>query len=1672
MTIHRQLTAHMSANERCLLAGNRSCGGPHLVLYIERAPRKPATWEGIRDATKTGDKCSQMSLRGSVEGSEDCLYLNVYTPALPAQDQGVKNKLLPVYFFVHGGKFQSGSASPEQFGPDRFIEEEIVVVTIQYRVNSYGFVSLDSEELPGNCAVKDAIAALQWVNENIKNFGGDPNAVTVGGQSAGSALAGWLTILPETKGIMHQAILESGSAYHNWAYGEDHVEMTLDLASRVAKRKVTDKSEAEKVLMEAETESLTKATFELIAEKMKTQPELPYKPTPERRPAIPGGEPSLITHDAESYFLNPPSPHVPQILGITNEEWRFYYYGANPKSDPKIDEELLENLHLHVPKDLIPNADTRKILGLPADINVDYNTVIAKVQAAIRKEVSQSCSLGCVLKKYFDGIWMHTDTHRLGAYLASRNETVYLYRFGVRTSLNRPFAINPVPDDELNAAQHGDDMNYLWLRAQNKGALDELESLTTRRMVSMWSSFIKNGKPIVRTDDLLPVKWTPNKETNLEVTFLDIGKDLKLRKEPMATMLPFWYGLYEEYRTPPNPQVTVAQGMLRGMRKMAATGSNRSYFAFLGIPYAQPPTGKLRYKAPKKPATWEGIRDATKESSKCSQMSRSGDAIEGSEDCLYLNVYTPALPAQNQDTAKKLLPVYFFVHGGKFQYGGASPEEYGPDRFVEQDVVVVTIQYRVNSYGFVSLDSEELPGNCAIKDAIAALQWVNENIKNFGGDPNAVTVGGQSAGSALAGWLTILPETKGIMHQAILESGTAYHNWAYGEDHVEMTLDLASRVAKRKVTDKSEAEKVLMEAETDSLTKATFELVAEKMKTQPELPYRPTPERRPAKPGGEPLLITHDAESYFLNPPSPHVPQILGITNEEWRFYYYGANPKSDPKIDEELLENLHLHVPKDLIPNADTRKILGLPADINVDYNTVIAKVQAAIRKEVSQSCSLGCVLKKYFDGIWMNTDTHRLGAYLAARGETVYLYRFGVRTSLNRPFAITPVPDDEQNAAQHGDDLGYLWFGEGDENLVLNELESVTVKRMIAIKPIAARDNNLLPVDWTPNKETGQEVTFLDIEKDLTLRKESMATMLPFWYALYEEYRTPPTPQVTVAQGMLRGIKKTAATGSNRSYFAFLGIPYAQPPTGKLRFKAPKKPATWEGVRDATKASDKCSQVSPRGVVEGSEDCLYLNVYTPALPAQAPDTTNKLLPVYFFVHGGKFQGGSASPDEFGPDRFVEQDIVVVTIQYRVNSYGFVSLDSEEMPGNCAVKDAIAALQWVNENIKNFGGDPNAVTVGGQSAGSALVGWLTILPETKGIMHQAILESGSAYHNWAYGEDHVEMTLDLASRVAKRKVTDKSEAEKVLMEAETENLSKATFELIDEKMKTQPELPYRPTPERRPVIQGGEPLLITRDAESYFLNPPSPHVPQILGVTNEEWRFYYYGANPKSDPKIDEELLENLHLHVPKDLIPNADTRKILGLPADINVDYNTVIAKVQAAIRKEVSQSCSLGCVLKKYFDGIWMHTDTHRLGAYLAARGETVYLYRFGVRTSLNRPFAITPVPDDEKNAAQHSDDLMYLWFRPQNKDVVLDELESLTTRRMVAMWTSFIKNGKPIVSRNDLLPVDWTPNKGTDLKVTFLDIEKDLTLREESMAPMLPFWYGLYKEYRTPMTSKRN
>jgi para-nitrobenzyl esterase len=208
------------------------------------------------------------------------------------------------------------------------------------------------------------------------------------------------------------------------------------------------------------------------------------------------------------------------------------------------------------------------------------------------------------------------------------------------------------------------------------------------------------------------------------------------------------------------------------------------------------------------------------------------------------------------------------------------------------------------------------------------------------------------------------------------------------------------------------------------------------------------------------------------------------------------------------------------------------------------------------------------------------------------------------------------------------------------------------------------------------------------------------------------------------------------------FKGLPFAAPPVGELRWRAPQPAALWKGVRTANEFGAGCIQrvsgpfgpwsaefISRAGMQGGSsEDCLYLNVWT---GARSPKEKR---PVLVWIHGGGFNSGSGDVPVYDGEGLAAQRLVVVTINYRFGLFGFLAhpeLSAESgkhASGNYGILDAIAALEWVRRNIQAFGGDPGNVTIAGQSAGAFLVHYLVASPLAKGLFHRAVAESGGAF--------------------------------------------------------------------------------------------------------------------------------------------------------------------------------------------------------------------------------------------------------------------------------------------------------------------------------------------------------
>jgi para-nitrobenzyl esterase len=449
-----------------------------------------------------------------------------------------------------------------------------------------------------------------------------------------------------------------------------------------------------------------------------------------------------------------------------------------------------------------------------------------------------------------------------------------------------------------------------------------------------------------------------------------------------------------------------------------------------------------------------------------------------------------------------------------------------------------------------------------------------------------------------------------------------------------------------------------------------------------------------------------------------------------------------------------------------------------------------------------------------------------------------------------------------------------------------------------------------------------------------------------------------VRTAQGNVHG--KLVNDGNAR---AFLGIPFAAPPVGDLRWRAPRPPAPWKGVRDATKFAARCAQwpiwadyiFQDQGP---SEDCLYLDVYTPAAANPAHPLPPHLLPVMVWIHGGGYAAGGSSEPRYSNSPLVDRGVVLVNINYRMGVFGFLA--SEDLrregggaAGNYGLMDMVAALRWVQTNIARFGGDPNNVTIFGESAGSFAVCTLMASPLAQGLFQKGIGESGAPFGG-VLGVDPVEV------RAPRDQAWVNSLGVKSLAELRT-----MPTDVLIEAAKKKGVVGFSP------VIDG---RLLTEPVAKTYAAGKQAHVPLLAGwnrdertgtlskdMTVEKWKAFateHYGAHA-------DEFLAVFPGKTDAEAVASADA-------------YTT-------------DQFIAFGT---------WQWIE-----AQAKTGGAPVYRYHFEL-----------PAPPSEMHPegkyAWHSDDLEYVFgtldvrrgsvWRPEDRKL---------TEEMMDYWTNFAKTGNP-------------------------------------------------------------
>jgi para-nitrobenzyl esterase len=305
------------------------------------------------------------------------------------------------------------------------------------------------------------------------------------------------------------------------------------------------------------------------------------------------------------------------------------------------------------------------------------------------------------------------------------------------------------------------------------------------------------------------------------------------------------------------------------------------------------------------------------------------------------------------------------------------------------------------------------------------------------------------------------------------------------------------------------------------------------------------------------------------------------------------------------------------------------------------------------------------------------------------------------------------------------------------------------------------------------------------------------------------PGAPVVKVAEGEVQG---AAADG----VAVFKGLPFAAPPVGDLRWRAPQPPTKWPGVRQGNAFSSSCAQ---------AEDCLYLNVYEPAAAKNGAK-----LPVMVWIHGGAFIFGSGSA--YDGSQFARQGVIVVTVNYRLGRAGWFAhpaLTSENpqgLLGNYGLMDQIAALEWVKVNIKQFGGDPNNVTIFGESAGAISINYLMLAPQAKGLFAKALSESG-------FGR--------LAARpISAVEQSGAAFAQKLGVQGTDAAAAKALRALTWAELTSNP-APIGSADQLLPMADG---KMIKGSAADGFARGAEAHVPYLLGGNSDEASLTRRGLN------------------------------------------------------------------------------------------------------------------------------------------------------------------------------------------------------------------------------------
>ncbi|XP_077961162.1 cholinesterase [Gasterosteus aculeatus] len=487
-----------------------------------------------------------------------------------------------------------------------------------------------------------------------------------------------------------------------------------------------------------------------------------------------------------------------------------------------------------------------------------------------------------------------------------------------------------------------------------------------------------------------------------------------------------------------------------------------------------------------------------------------------------------------------------------------------------------------------------------------------------------------------------------------------------------------------------------------------------------------------------------------------------------------------------------------------------------------------------------------------------------------------------------------------------------------------------------------------------------------------------------------------IDTEHGKVRGKLLSVLGGNVR---AFLGIPYGKPPLGKLRFSAPQPVDSWTGVKDATQFPNSCYQISDTTFpgFQGSEmwnpntplseDCLYLNVWSPRLNQTQPKSS-PLAPVLVWIYGGGFSQGTSSLDIYN-GRFLSksEDVVVVSMNYRVGAFGFLSFpDDKNFKGNAGLLDQRLALHWVAKNIAAFGGDSSKVTLFGESAGSASVGFHLLSPGSHGLFQRAVLQSGSPNAPWATisQKESWHRSTKLAALLGCPQ-SPPSDMKDCLVQADPLKISSEQYDVV-----VQPTIIITPFV---PYVDGD---FLPDKVEVLLSTGTIPKKDVLLGLNKDEGTYFLVYGIPGFNITGQSLITRNEFLRGVPITMPHASNVMRDGAVFQYTdwTDENN-----------RMSNRDSLGSLVgDQYFV-----CPVLEFAQRYSQHGGKTFLYLFDHRSSVN--------PWPEWMGVLHSDELDFVFGMPLNASLGYTKNEVNMTKKFMKHWANFARTGNPGIDGNN-------------------------------------------------------